>query len=1463
ADMFTGARTENRGDSGLLDAAALRQQRRLKQAIQFLHKDSADLLPLDGLKKLGTSKQGQPHHILQKRLLEAKLSRGRMNMCGVTPNNAGLRLSCTHLHSHEDEEDEEEGFIYVPSKCLGQDVNLLIDTGCKLNLMSSLTVERFGLKDLVEENKMETDGFPFQRKLCIDGHTKELSLTIGQLRVMCSFAIIESNRPLMSLGNKTLKALKCVIDTEKQMLVFGTAVREQVQFVKKPINKSTGMTSRQTTASEAALVQMFLGKQGSNITFVVDSSDNMRAALGSVKRLLIQTLLTKASFRDSLFNIMTFSGKLTCWSPHMLPCAPDTVYMALSWIHSISCSPGRDLLAALSMALTDPACHAIHLLCAGPPEQPEAVLRALPALSAGRPLNVFYLQDSGGQLDCNAQNFMQCLTRATGGSCYVIPVGLNGVLEKVVPLHIVENQSSAPTVSPVKCSCPSTSVLIPHDTSLPLLRCSLSNPLRPVTSCMMSDRTPSPDFYPGCRVLARKEVDGLYYLGTVIQQVQDRSGVWVVEFDHPGGADLVVVSSQRQLVCSLDMVNHARARTSCLLPGDAVLSPWEPGLRRYGPGRVMAATERRDGFGVEGVASLRVLMWNGRVILVPGSLVFPISSSHHDRIVRELQISTSACGRCCSWLCARSSSCTPQLVCSHCCQSSSRCCSASNHQPCSFPPSCISSCGGMDGFERAEQDKQVDLRERDTDVRKSDHELPSTSSSSSSSLSLSVDETRAKLRSKQQRPPWRNHGGTLRGVCVSSSVLEEVWDAPVLDQSTLRLEARSSTSRPRLAERRRDDSSQAWFAMNTSSYSQTPDQQLSSTESFFNQRLGAFIKMMHFKRQQAKSSTSLRRMRKEKVAFFFLRSFDSISGFSSEGTLTSQHSNGSRHVLLAFRHDGVRSTRPVNKSMLCSTGFCEMEKESNQSCNGTTRAASPLTDKRQTQHGKYIADLLKRIRIHPEAQRILGNSCIPVVRLERLNLQSVSLSCLQPVVSLVRLPCQTQARLHNDVSCLDHPQQNGVSENEENILEIREASARSKPAESFDLSHPDTTPTSWTEPYCPDSSPPGEPEQDSGFDCESNPDQPYILFDSGSDEWDPDAKTNSETFYLDPDAEETMVIKLDPEPEVDQAQSLQLEDESETRCEVDVVQMDDSEDKRPDLCCSQEEADQDRTLELEDEPETKCEVDLVQMEDQRPELSCLKREADSPFEQSGPGPLLGPGPGPGPGPGTEEMESEDFCAVCLNGGDLLCCDRCPKVYHLVCHVPPLSSFPLGDWVCTLCRTDQEPTETYDCENMHSCGGVKAPYTLSNQDQRRCEKLTLLLYCHTLSAPFHEPVSPLARNYYQIVKRPIDLSVIRRKLDKANTLHYFTAEQFVDDVLLMFKNCASFNLREFPDSEVGQAGRNLEVFFLSKLREIFPDRTFPLASQERTDRARLRWLSRKRKENYRKKRCLFSGKKYFL
>uniref|UniRef100_A0A452UGP5 Nuclear receptor-interacting protein 2 n=1 Tax=Ursus maritimus TaxID=29073 RepID=A0A452UGP5_URSMA len=62
-------------EAALGDRGPLSQQRRLRQATQFLHKDSADLLPLDSLKRLGTSKDLQPHSVIQRRLVEGSQSR--------------------------------------------------------------------------------------------------------------------------------------------------------------------------------------------------------------------------------------------------------------------------------------------------------------------------------------------------------------------------------------------------------------------------------------------------------------------------------------------------------------------------------------------------------------------------------------------------------------------------------------------------------------------------------------------------------------------------------------------------------------------------------------------------------------------------------------------------------------------------------------------------------------------------------------------------------------------------------------------------------------------------------------------------------------------------------------------------------------------------------------------------------------------------------------------------------------------------------------------------------------------------------------------------------------------------------------------------------------------------------------------------------------------------------------------
>lgn len=71
----------------------------------------------------------------------------------------------------------------------------------------------------------------------------------------------------------------------------------------------------------------------------------------------------------------------------------------------------------------------------------------------------------------------------------------------------------------------------------------------------------------------------------------------MVEFEPQEATTCGSLSCHSELVSSLDMVSSvAGAPRRDLVAGDAVLSPWEPGVKQFGPGRVMALSAGcRDG----------------------------------------------------------------------------------------------------------------------------------------------------------------------------------------------------------------------------------------------------------------------------------------------------------------------------------------------------------------------------------------------------------------------------------------------------------------------------------------------------------------------------------------------------------------------------------------------------------------------------------------------------------------------------------------------------------------------------------------------------------------------------------------------------------------------------------------------------------------------------------------------------
>lgn len=83
---------------------------------------------------------------------------------------------------------------------------------------------------------------------------------------------------------------------------------------------------------------------------------------------------------------------------------------------------------------------------------------------------------------------------------------------------------------------------------------------------------------------------------------------------------------------------------------------------------------------------------------------------------------------------------------------------------------------------------------------------------------------------------------------------------------------------------------------------------------------------------------------------------------------------------------------------------------------------------------------------------------------------------------------------------------------------------------------------------------------------------------------------------------------------------------------------------------------------------------------------------------------------------------------------------------------------------------------------------------------------------TMNSAFLVPVDPVALGiptYFNVIKKPMDLSTVQAKLDNGEYTH---AKQFQGDLDLMFNNCFKFNS---PDTPVHDQGKRLKAFFQSE------------------------------------------------
>lgn len=141
------------------------------------------------------------------------------------------------------------------------------------------------------------------------------------------------------------------------------------------------------------------------------------------------------------------------------------------------------------------------------------------------------------------------------------------------------------------------------------------------------------------------------------------------------------------------------------------------------------------------------------------------------------------------------------------------------------------------------------------------------------------------------------------------------------------------------------------------------------------------------------------------------------------------------------------------------------------------------------------------------------------------------------------------------------------------------------------------------------------------------------------------------------------------------------------------------------------------------------------------------------------------------------MKNDCYCWICHHTGNMLCCEKCPRVFHLKCI--PLTEEPDEDWICPCC------SHIIECAKL----GKKAKCCRdSNLDEMLPYAIERMK--STGTEAFQQPVTvDVAPGYFDFVHNPMDIQTLGVKVKAGG---FLCTEHFLNEARWILHNCIIFN-----------------------------------------------------------------------